>query len=71
MFCSRQANNMMNKLHERALSLFRYIQMLMIELYKTKNELSQLIMDSVLNRNNITYNSKNCKNFSNKERELL
>ena len=61
----------MNKLHERALTLFRNIQMLMIELYKTKNELSQLIMDSVLNRKNITYNSKNCKNFSKKERELL
>ena len=62
MFCSRQTNNMINKLHERALRLVlndhvsdfeallrksndischdRNIQMLMIELYRIKNECS-------------------------------
>ena len=69
MFCSRQTNNMINKLHERALRLVlndhvsdfeallrksndischdRNIQMLMIELYRIKNELAPPIMDSI------------------------
>ena len=33
--------------------------MLMIELYKIKNELAPPIMDSMLNRRNITYNFRN------------
>ena len=33
--------------------------MLMIELYKIKNELSPPIMDSMLKRRNITYNFRN------------
>ena len=88
MFCSRQTNNMINKLHERALRLvlnhhvsdfeallrkrndischYSNIQILMIELYKIKNELAPPIMDSVLNRRNITYNFRN---FSQKERK--
>ena len=67
-FCSRQANNMINKLHERALRFVlnnhvggfeallrksndvsyhhRNIPILMIELYKIKNELAPPIMDS-------------------------
>ena len=62
MFCFRQTNNMINKLHETALKSndischHRNIQMLMIELYKIKNELAPPIMDSMLNRRNITYN---------------
>ena len=78
MFCSRQTNNMINKLHERVLRLVlndhvsdfeallrksndischhRNIQMLMIELYRIKNEPAPPIMDSTLNRRNITYN---------------
>ena len=81
MFCSRQTNNMINKLHERALRLVlnhhvsdfeallrksndkscyhRNIQMLMIELYKIKNELAPPIMDSMLNKRNIIYNFRN------------
>ena len=85
MFCSRQTNNMINKLHERALRLVRNdhvrdfevllrkssdischhrnIQMLMIQLYKIKNELAPSIMDSMLNRRNITYNFRNLQEF--------
>ena len=81
MFCSRQTNNMINKLHERALRLVlndhvsdfeallcesndvschhRNIQMLMI----IKNELAPPIMDSMLNRRNITYNFRNLQEF--------
>ena len=85
MFCSSQTKNMINKLHERALSLVfndhvsdfealvrksndischhRNIQMLMTELYKIKNELTPPIMDSMLNRRNITYNFRNLQEF--------
>ena len=85
MFCSRQTNSMIKKLHERALGLVlndhvgdfeallrknndischhRNIQMLMIELYKIKNELAPPIMDSMLNRRNITYNIRNLQEF--------
>ena len=85
MFCSRQTNNMINKLHERALRLalndhvsdleallrisndvschHRNIQMLMTELYKIKNELAPPVMDSVLNKRNITYNFRNLQKF--------
>ena len=44
--------------------------MLMIELYKIKNELAPPIMDSMLNRRNITYNFRNLQE-SQKERELF
>ena len=37
----------------------RNIQILMIELYKIKNQLAPPIMDSLLNRRNITYNVRN------------
>ena len=41
----------------------RNIQMLMIELYKIKNELALPIMDSMLNKRNITYNFRNLQEF--------
>ena len=41
----------------------RNIQMLMIELYKIKNELAPPFMDSMLNRRNITYNFRNLEEF--------
>ena len=41
----------------------RNIQMLMIELYKIKNELAPPIMDSMINRKNITYNLRNWQEF--------
>ena len=85
MFCSRQRNRMINKLHERALRLLlndhvsdfeallrksndvschhRNIQMLIIELFKIKNELAPSIMNSMLNRRNITYNFRNLQEF--------
>ena len=81
MFCSRQTNNIINKLHERAsrlvhddhVSNFEALlrksndiscyhtnnKMLMIELFKIKNELALPIMDSMVNRRNITYNFRN------------
>ena len=37
----------------------RNIQILMIELYKIKNQLAPPIMDSLLNRRSITYNLRN------------
>ena len=37
--------------------------MLMIELYKIKNELAPPFMDSMLNRRNITYNFRNLEEF--------
>ena len=93
MFCSRQRNNMTNKLHERALRLVlndhisdfeallrksndipchcRNIQMLMIELYKIKNELAPPIMDSMLNRRNITYNFRNLQEFRSERKRTV
>ena len=85
MFCFRQTNNMINKLHERALRRVlkdrvsdfqallrksnnischrRNIQMFMIELYKIKNEFAPLILNSMLNKKNITYNFRNLEEF--------
>ena len=84
MFCSRQTNNLINKLHERALRLLlnvrvsdseaplcksndischTNIQMLMMKLYKIKNELAPPIIDSILNRKNITYYFRNLQEF--------
>ena len=79
MFCYRQANNIINKLHERALRIVlndhisdfeellhkssemsshhRNIQMLMTELYKIKDELAPPIMDSMLNRRNVSFST--------------
>ena len=37
--------------------------MLVIELYKIKNELASPIMDSMLNKRNITYNFRNLQEF--------
>ena len=37
--------------------------MLMIEVYKIRNELAPQIMDSVLTRRNITYNFRNLQKF--------
>ena len=48
----------------------RNIQMLMTELYKIKNKLAPPIMDSMLNRRNITYNFRNLQEFQ-LERELF
>ena len=48
----------------------RNIQMLMTELYKIKDELAPPIMDSMLNRRNITYNFRNLQEFQS-ERELF
>ena len=47
----------------------RNIQMLMIELYKIKNELAPPIMDSMLNRKNITYNFRNLPEFQSKRKK--
>ena len=93
MFCSRQRNNLINKLHERALRLVlndrvsdfealprkssdischhRNIQMLMIERYKIKNKLSQPIMDSMLNRRNITYNLRHLQEFQSERKRTV
>ena len=93
MFCSRQTNNMMNKLHERALRLVlndhvsnleallrknndvschhRNIQVLMIELYKIKNELAPPVMNSMLNKRNITYNFRNLQEFHSERKRIV
>ena len=93
MFCSRQTNNMINKLHERALRLVindyvsdleallrksndischhRNISMLMIDLYKIKNELAPPVMDSMSNRKNITYNFRNVQEFQSERKRTV
>ena len=93
MFCSRQTNNLIKKLHERALRLVlndrvsdfealsrksndischqRNIQMLMIKHYKIKNKLSPLIMDSMLNRRNITYNFRHLQEFQSERKRTV
>ena len=45
--------------------------MLMNELYKIKNELAPPIMDTMLNRRNITFNFRNLQSFGQKEKELF
>ena len=47
------------------------IQMLMIELYKIKNELAPPIMDSMLNRRNITYNFRNLQEFQSERKRTV
>ena len=81
MFCSRQTNNIINKLKEGALkivlnnhisdfetllqksndisSLHRNIQVLLIELYKMKTEISRSVMDSIVNWRNVTHSFGN------------
>ena len=49
----------------------RNIQMLMIELYKIKNELAPLIMDSTLNRRNITYNCWDLQEFPSERKRTV
>ena len=49
----------------------RNIQMLMNELYIIKNELAPPIMDTMLNRRNITFNFRNLQSFGQKEKELF
>ena len=49
----------------------RNIQMLMIELYKIKNELPPPIMDSMLNRRNITYNFRNLQEFQSERKKTV
>ena len=49
----------------------RNIQMLMNELYIIKNELAPPIMDTMLNRRNITFNFRNSQSFGQKEKELF
>ena len=45
--------------------------MLMNELYIIKNELAPPIMDTMLNRRNITFNFRNLQSFGQKEKELF
>ena len=45
--------------------------MLMNELYIIKNELTPPIMDTMLNRRNITFNFRNLQSFGQKEKELF
>ena len=85
MFCSRTSNNLINKVHERALRIIlgddtsdfetllennndicnhhRNIQVLMIEMFKIKNELAPPIMDSMFQRRNESYNLRNFQEF--------
>ena len=49
----------------------RNIQMLMIELYKIKNELAPPIMDSMLNKRNITYNFRNLQEFQSERKRTV
>ena len=45
--------------------------MLTIELYKFKNELAPPIMDSMLNRRNITYNFQNLQEFQSERKRTV
>ena len=49
----------------------RNIQMLMIELYKIKNELAPPIMDSMVNWRDITYNFKNLQEFQSERKRTV
>ena len=49
----------------------RDIQMLMIEPSKTKNELAPPIMDSMLNRRNITYNFRYLQEFQSERKRTV
>ena len=49
----------------------RNIPMLMIELYKFKNELAPPIMDSLLNRRNITYSFGNFQEFQSERKRTV
>ena len=93
MFCSRQTNNMINKIHERSLGIVltdhfsdcetmllnmnditthhRNIQILMIELFKIKDDLSPPIMDSLLNRGTIYYNFRNLQEFHSERKRTV
>ena len=93
MFCSKTSNNMINKIHERALRLIlndhtsdfhtllqnsndtcnhhRNIQILMVEIYKIKNNLNPPIMDFMFERRNNTYNLRNFQEFAMKRRRTV
>ena len=45
--------------------------MLMIQLYKIKNELASPIMDSMLNRRNITYNFRHLQEFQSERKRTV
>ena len=45
--------------------------MLVIELYKFKNELAPPIMDSLLNRRNIVYNFRNLQEFQSERKRTV
>ena len=49
----------------------RNIQMPLIELCKIKNELASPIMDSMLNRRNITYNFRNLQKFQSEKKRTV
>ena len=49
----------------------RNIQMFMIEIYKVKNELAPLILDSMLNKRKITYNLRNLEEFHSERRRTV
>ena len=49
----------------------RNISMLMIDLYKIKNELAPPVMDSMSNRKNITYNFRNVQEFQSERKRTV
>ena len=85
MLCARTSNNMINKVHERALRVVlndhtsdfetflqnsndvcnhhRNIQILLIEIFKTKIDLASSIIDSMFKRRNTAYNLRNFQEF--------
>ena len=82
MFCSGTSNNMINKIHDRALRLIlqnnndtcnhhRNIQTLMVEIYKIKNNLNPPIMDFMFERRNNTYNLRNFQEFASKRKRTV
>ena len=92
MFCSRLSNNMINRVHERALRVIvggdlsdfesllqtnrdirshhKNIQSLRIEVFKIKNELAPLIIDSMFERRNERFNPSNFQEFLTEKKEL-
>ena len=93
MFCSRTSNNMINKVHERALRVLlndyesnfgkllhinndvcnhhRSIQTLLIEIFKIKKGFPPLIMESILNGRNNTYNVRNFQEFETERKRTV
>ena len=91
MFCSRTSNNMINKIHERALRLIlnyhrsgfdtllqnnndtcnHHKNILMVEIYKIKNNLNPPIMDFMFERRNNTHNLKYFQEFATKRKRSV